>query len=306
MHEIEGEQGGPAESNCGFAEQIFQENIQDGDHQHTAQGAHKAPAEWVQAEQAYAQTDNNFAQRGMGNFVGVYAANVLEGGADVIDLVKVGAVGPVEGFGHRVLFVKQRGGVGIGRKNDPVAIRVKENQFAQFDLSLVAQGGQAKVFARQLLVFGQLGILPVKQTRIGLIQLHAFPIDSVGRVFQNVGTGPKSAVIAYTAQGDGLRCGEGDSFPVLHIQEGLGIGGAAQIPEGGQGINHRQQDQGQSILPFHGVHRGRKGKFPGAVKVLGAIDPFQGALAGNQGVDIITEKAKQAGNQKDRENHRDR
>ena len=92
VHEVKGEETGAAEGHRGLAKEVFQEHIEDGQHEHPEQGPHKPPAKGHHAEEGDAKGHDELAQGRVGDLIGVDVVQVLQGGAGVVDFVKVGGV----------------------------------------------------------------------------------------------------------------------------------------------------------------------------------------------------------------------
>ena len=107
VHEVEGKQTGTAGGHRRSAEEIFQKHVEDGEHADAEKGPHKAPAEGGHAKDADPQTDDELAQRRMGDLVGINALQMLQSGAGVIDLIKVGGIVPSGLRRNGVLLVKK-------------------------------------------------------------------------------------------------------------------------------------------------------------------------------------------------------
>lgn len=70
VHEVKGKEGGAAEGHNRLAEEVFQEDIEQGHHENAEEGAHEPPAEGGQAEELDAQAHDQLAQRRMGDLIG--------------------------------------------------------------------------------------------------------------------------------------------------------------------------------------------------------------------------------------------
>ena len=336
MHEVKGEEGGAAEGHNRLAEEVFQEDIEQGHHENAEEGAHEPPAEGGQAEELDAQAHDQLAQRRMGDLIGVDAPDVLIGGAGVVDLVEIGGVVPGGHGGHGVALVKQgRGalaGVGDIPQGDELSVGVVQCQLAQLHPivacvgvagepehpHLQGQGVGALAGAQHgvvnpleqvgvFLVEGGGGVAAVQPCGQGGATLVLLP-DEAGDVvllvligeqgvpglavrtgLQSVAAGVEAGVVHHTGDGRRLCQGEGDGLPLGELAEGLGIGEGAQIPEGGEGVYRRQQQEGQGVLPPHGEPAAGKGHGSGGG--AGHGHPLQGALSGGHGVAVVAQQA---------------
>ncbi len=290
MHEIKGEQSRAAQGHHRFAEQILQEHIQQGHHQHAHQSTHKPPAKGSHAKQLDTQGDDQLAQRRVGDLIGSDAPEVFQSGAGVVNFIEIGAVGPAGGIGRQLLLVEQsRRVLPIGDR-DQCPCLIKQGQLSQLQLLLGGGGAQAKIPAGQCRVLRQLGLPPVEQVGVVLLQLQTGPVLPVLRDFQGVCTRPKAGVKLHPAHGHGVLRGEDDALSVLELQPALRGRQVAQAPKSADCVDGGQQQQGQRIFLFHWVELGGEGKpfFP--LQSLPTGDPLQRSLAGPHSTDVINIK----------------
>ena len=335
VHEVKGKEGGAAEGHNRLAEEVFQEHIEQGDHQHAEEGTHEPPAEGGQAEHADAQADDQLAQGRVGDLVGVDAPDVLVGGAGVVDLIEIGGVVPGGHGGHSLPLVEQgRGplaGVGDVAEGDASPVGVVQGQLPQLQPRVAAvriageaehphlqgQGVGALAGAEQVVVDpleqvgvllmeggggvggvqsgGQGGAVPVLAPDkagdvVGLVLIgeQGVPGLAVRAGLQGVAAGVEAGVVHHPGDGRGLGQGEGDGLPGGELAEGLGIGEGAQIPEGGEGVHRRQQQQRQRVLAPHGEPAAGEGQ--GAGGGAGHGHPLQGAFPGGHGVAVVAQQ----------------
>ena len=138
MHEVRGQQDGAAGGYRQTAEEPLDQQIDRRQHQDPEEGPHEPPSEGVESEQGNAQRQDDLSQRWMRDLVGVEPVEMLVGGADVIHLIKIGAVHEGDGFRHRVLFIQQ------GTVGDVRGKPVRRDQFpiaaVQADLTKIQFG----------------------------------------------------------------------------------------------------------------------------------------------------------------------
>ena len=287
VHEVHRQQDGAAGGDGGAAKEVLQKQVEQGEHSHAEQGAHKPPAEGSHAEQGNAHAHDELAQRRMGDLIGFDVPQMLIGGAGMIDLVKVGGVGKRDGFGHCVRLVEE--GIGAVADPDAVAIFVKQGQFVQLQQTLVGLARDPEIPDILGVVEGDL--VPLEQLVVVLGHGVTGPIaGAVGPVV----TGDLVRIVGivfplpqgqpgHSVSGDlhlilaGTQAGKvpefGDQQILLRKQKGLalfiaevpgmlGCGGGAQVEKGGDGVDCGNQQHGDGVLFHQGMPPTGKGKGP--------------------------------------------
>ena len=181
MHEIKGKEGRPAEGHRRLPKEIFEEGIEQRKHEHTEERAHKAPAKGSHTEEADTDAQDELAQRGMGDLIGVDPTDVLIGGAGVVDLIKVGGVIPGGRFRDGVSLVKEGGGLPRLVGAHQISRSVIESQLPQFDGTLGGFGGDAqeadlqRILGRDFKPLEEVGVV-LGHGIAGLIALRVGPV----------------------------------------------------------------------------------------------------------------------------------
>ena len=117
MHEIGRQQQRAAAGHRPPAEELAGKPVDHRQHQHAEERAHEAPAEGRHAEEPDAETEDLLAERRMADLIGPHAAQMLPGGAGVVDLVKVAGVEEIGRVGHQGLLVAEfRDGAAEGQQ----------------------------------------------------------------------------------------------------------------------------------------------------------------------------------------------
>ena len=306
MHEVKGEQAGAAHGDRSLAEQVFQEYVEHRQHEHAEQGAHEPPAKGGHAEQPDAGGDDELAQGWVGHLVGIDIVQVLQSGAGVVDLIKVGRVhvgGLVRPY---VRLVKQSlppGGHVLGDQGLPL---VPQGQLRQPE-ALVSlyrtcgnppQAGGDRAVGLLLILsgLGQVHYLPLQQGVIGLVQrdpLPAFPV--VRGVFQPIIARTQGGVVGDLVHRYRLAEGEGEGGVVLENGVSLGHVEVTQAEEGGGGIDQRDHQHGQHVPSPEGMALQGEGHLPGPGPGLRHGDPLQGVGPGFETVPVVEEKGQTDG-----------
>ena len=89
VHEIGGEQQRAADGNAAPSEEPPGKGVDERQHRHAEERPGKAPAEGRYAPNRHAKRNQQLAQRGMRDLIGVHAAHMLKSRARVVDLVKI-------------------------------------------------------------------------------------------------------------------------------------------------------------------------------------------------------------------------
>ena len=234
----------------------------------------------------------------MGHLVGIDVVQVFQGGAGMIDLVKIGGV-HIGGFGGPLHgFVKEGGSplvhIDRGERGVPIPKHqlTQPQSFAAVDIRRgdaeqpAGDGAHGRLFS--LFRGIQVLHLPFQQGVIGLFQLQAGPVHPVGRILQGVGAGADDGKERDLAHIHHLTVGKADGGVL--VKDGIALGGVgvAQLEKGADGVNHRHQQHRQHVFFLKGVPLEGEGHLPGLCLRHG--DPLQRVLPGGRHLPEIDEK----------------
>ena len=238
VHEIGGEQQRAADGYAAPSEEPPGKGVDERQHRHTEERPGKAPAEGRYAPNRHAQRDQQLAQRGMRDLIGVHAAHMLKSRASVVDLVKIARVEERAFCRHKTLLVGQlaHGPPGEGR-----AVSAKERKLAQLRRAVGGQPHKARPAGE-----GQL--VPLYERDIILLELA-----DVGKALAVLRQGNRIAARADHAvrhrAGEIIRAAKLKRH-ALALAEGDGAlrrGHAAEMGKGGDGIEQRDEHDGERL-----------------------------------------------------------
>ena len=277
MHEVHRQQDGAAGGDGGAAKDILQKQIEQRNHSHPEEGAHKPPAEGGHAKEGNANAHDQLAQRGMGDLVGFNVPQMLIGGAGMIDLVKVGGVLKGDGLRYGVRLVKE--GIGAVADPDTRPALVKEGQLVQLQQAFIGLSCNPDianilgVIECDLIPFEQLVVIlshgvagavagavgpVVARDLIGVVGVvlplpQGQPVHAVGGDLYLVLAGAQTGKIPQLGDQVFLRKNKGGLLLVAEIPGVLGGGGGAQVEKGGNGVGDGDEHHGDGVLFHQGV-----------------------------------------------------
>ena len=289
MHEVKGEEGGAAGGNGSLAKEILEEHIEDGEHQHTEQRACKAPAEGGHAKEIHAQRDDQLAQRGMGDLIGVDILQMLQSGTGMIDLIEVAGVHVGGLGGPKIAFVKERLAALGYIAGDQLFIAVPQSHLAepQTLIAIHIVGGDAEHGGGEGIEFRG---APLEQGVVALIHLNGAPVALLVGILQSIAAGADGGVVGDAVHIHRLGKGEGVAVTLLEHGVGLGCGHVTQTEEGGGGIDDGEQQHGDPVVPLEGVPLHGEGHGAGPAVLLRHGDPLQRVGTGAQTAPVVHEK----------------